>query len=109
AQAESNPRHHKHAKHYKKYSKGWWRQYRARVRRKHALLAAKRTLRLRQLRLAEAHAAEDPSLQGKPVTKPELSKNKKADASAPAVLPSGDPAPTGWKASPSAAGELQFR
>ena len=36
---------------YKKYSKAWWRQYRARQKRKRAIAARKRSLRLQQLRL----------------------------------------------------------
>ncbi len=97
-------RKHRHHKHYKKYSKAWWRQYRARRARKHALQARKRALRLEQLRLAKAHAAAP----GNAVSKTTPSPVKKADSTA-AVLPSGDPAPAGWRAAGSSPGELQFR
>lgn len=43
----------KHKK-YKKYSKKWWRAYHDRVRKKRALEARKRILRLRRIRLANA-------------------------------------------------------
>ena len=106
--AEAGP--HKHRKHrkYKKYSKAWWRQYHKRMRHRRALAARKRALRLKQLRLARARQAETGS---RPATasKPAVAATHKADPTSPAVLPSGDPAPSGWtpaKASPS---ELQFR
>ena len=51
---EAGSRRAKKQKHYKKYSKKWWRQYRARQKKKRALQARKRSLRLRQLRLARA-------------------------------------------------------
>ena len=107
--AEAGPhKHQKHRKHrkYKKYSKGWWRQYHKRQRQKRALAARTRKLRLRQLRLAKANPAENLTA---PTNKTPVAKAIKSDPSATAVLPSGDPAPTGWtpqKASPS---ELQFR
>lgn len=44
-------------KKYKKYTKKWWREYRHRVRRKKALEARKRTLRLRRIRLENAKKA----------------------------------------------------
>ena len=102
-------RKHRHYRHYKKYSKAWWRQYHRRMRRKRALQARKRALRLRQLRLARAHAAETAKPQGDPVSSAALAKTSKVDKSAPAVLPSGDPAPSGWKATQSTPAELQFR
>ena len=40
----------------KKYSKQWWRSYRARMNRNKSLYARKRALRLRQLRLARQQA-----------------------------------------------------
>ena len=110
-QTEAGPRkHRKHrAKHYKKYSKGWWRQYRARMKRKRALQAHKRNLRLRQLRLAKARAENSPGTASSPSAKPTSAKAKTPDTSAPTVLPSGDPAPSGWKAAQSSPSELQFR
>ncbi len=110
-QTEAGPRkHRKHrAKHYKKYSKGWWRQYRARMKRKRAHQAHKRNLRLRQLRLAKARAENSPGPASGPSAKPTLAKAKTPDTSAPTVLPSGAPAPSGWKAAQSSPSELQFR
>lgn len=109
-ETEAGPRHkrkhRKQAKKYKKYSKGWWRQYRARMRHKRALQARKRALRLRQLRLARERRAQntpDVAASG-PSVKPERS-----GARSKAVLPTGDPAPTGWKAGQASASELQFR
>ena len=105
---EAGPRKHrkqKQAKKYKKYSKAWWRQYRARQKRKRALQARKRTIRLRQLRLARA--AQNTGSQGDTTSAP--ARTKKVDASAPTVLPSGDPAPNGWRASGVSPAELQFR
>ena len=48
----------KHKK-YKKYSKRWWRQYHARMNRKHALQARRRAMRLHQLRLAKKRGTAD--------------------------------------------------
>src|SRR5947207_4992687 len=61
--AEAGPKHTKRYKKkprkYKKYSKGWWRQYHARMKRKKALAARKRALRLQQLRLAKLQKPGD--------------------------------------------------
>ena len=89
----------------KKYSKRWWQLYRAQERRKKALAKKRRSLRLRQLRLAELRKQVDERSQstsaagvpGQVATK------------APAVLPSGQPAPTSWSPSQSTAAQLQFR
>lgn len=51
---EAGPRKAKRQKRYKKYSKQWWRQYRSRQKKRRALQARNRSLRLRQLRLARA-------------------------------------------------------
>lgn len=107
-QAESGPKHRKHAKRYKKYSKGWWRQYRARMKRKRALQLAKRKLRLQQLREEKTRLAENPSAPTKPKQN-STAAAKKVEVVTPSVLPSGDPAPTGWKAASSTNAELQFR
>lgn len=108
---EAGPRHHrKHKqKRYKKYSKKWWRQYHQRQRQKRTLQARKRALRLRQLRMAKARAAENPASNDSVVSKPNVVKRQKADTSAPAVLPSGDQAPAGWRTAQSSPTELQFR
>lgn len=106
--AEAGPKkkrkYRKHAKKYKKYSRAWWRQYRARMKRKRALQARKRALRLRHLRLARAAAKARAKGQ-----RPAVAKVKPSRASEPAVLPSGDPAPAGWKSAKATPAELQFR
>jgi hypothetical protein len=95
-------KHRKHRKHYKKYSKQWWRAYHKRMRQRRALQAKKRTLRLRQLRLAQQRAAEN----GTPDAAKAVAVKKDGQ---PAVLPSGDPAPKGWKAAKAMPAEVQFR
>ncbi len=109
-ETEAGPRHkrkhRKHAKKYKKYSKGWWRQFRARMKKKKALQARKRALRLRQLRLARARAAER---NGTPAPSSAKAAKPQKAASTAAILPSGDAAPKGWQASQSSPAELQFR
>jgi hypothetical protein len=111
-QTEAGPRKHrkqKQAKHYKKYSKKWWRAYHRRQRHKRALQARKRSLRLRQLRLARARAADNNGSAVSSSVRPAQVKTRKPDASAPAMLPTGDAAPIGWKAGQSSTSELQFR
>ena len=94
----------------KKYSKRWWQLYRAQERRKKALAKRKRQLRLRQIRLAKARSLQIRTQArngNKPGTPPAT-----RSASAPAktaVLPSGDPAPQGWKPAVSTPSALQFR
>lgn len=116
--AEAGPKkkrkHRKQAKKYKKYSKRWWRQYRARMKRKKMLQARKRALRLRQLRLARARAAQRSRLRKAAVprrTKPSVAKVVPADPAptAPTLLPSGDPPPSGWRIGQATPAELQFR
>ena len=89
-------------KKYRKYSKAWWRQYHARQRRKKALQARKRVMRLHQIRMAKA--AE--TAKGSKVAA--AAKTKAAPESTAAVLPSGAPAPMGWKKGQSTGAELQF-
>ncbi len=100
--AEAGPRKSKKyrkSKKVKKYSKRWWRQYHARMKRKRALQARRRAMRLHQLRLAKAAAA------GKESAKPVVI--KKQDTAA--LLPSGSPAPAGWKRGESSGAEVRFR
>lgn len=86
----------------KKYSKRWWQLYRAQQRRKKAVAARKRTLRLKQIRLAAAN--------GNPEAAPVVAKVKPAAQEPKAkTLPSGEAAPQGWKAAESTPAELQFR
>src|SRR5687767_8021421 len=87
-------------KKFKKYSKRWWRQYRARMKRKRALMARKRSMRLRQLRLAKRHG-EAP----KPAV---ATKSKSVEEASVTLLPSGHAAPAGWKKAASTSGEVTF-
>ncbi|MBK7704230.1 MAG: hypothetical protein IPN69_03830 [Acidobacteria bacterium] len=109
--AEAGPKKHrkyaKKKKKIKKYSKKWWRLYHARMKRKKALLARKRALRLRQIRLAKMRRNSNAP---KAVTKTSapVAKTTKTDDS-PAILPNGDVAPKTWKKNQSSQSELQFR
>jgi hypothetical protein len=101
-------KHKKKHKKYKKYSKQWWRVYHNRVRKRRALEARKRILRLRRIRLANARkAAQDNSLNQNNIAK----SNKKAtpENSSTAMLPSGEAAPKGWKRGATSRSELQYR
>ena len=89
----------------KTYSKQWWRLYRARTNRKKSLQARKRSMRLRQLRMAKV-IQENTDAPVKNL-KQTAQKPVKEDNS-PAVLPSGDNAPKTWKKSQSSQAELQF-
>jgi len=89
----------------KKYSKRWWQLYRAQERRKKSLSAKRRSLRLRQMRLASVENSQAVRSMSQPTT----DRPRNADTSAPAVLPSGDQAPNGWKSAQSSPAELQFR
>lgn len=106
--AEAGPKkkrkHRKQVKKYKKYSRAWWRQYRARMKRKRAMQARKRALRLRQMRLARTAAKTRANGE-----RPTVARVKKTTSAAAAVLPSGDPAPAGWRPAQTSPAELQFR
>jgi hypothetical protein len=105
--AEAGPRKHrrykKKQKKYKKYSRAWWRAYHQRVRRQKALAARKRSLRLRQIRLAKAKNAARDAKQN------QLAKSITTDDKSPAVLPTGEAAPKGWKRGQNTSSEVQFR
>ena len=106
AGAKKHRKYAKKKKKIKKYSKRWWKLYRARMKRKKSLQARKRTLRLRQLRLAkmrQSDGGEAPVKNAKQVAP----KTVKEDNS-PAVLPTGETAPRTWKKSQSSQSELQF-
>lgn len=103
--AEAGPRkskRYKKPKKYKKYSKRWWRQYRARMKRKRALQARRRSMRLRQLRLARKRPS------GNKVAKPAVAAKPNAPESTVAMLPSGHAAPAGWRRAASTSSELNF-
>lgn len=106
-QAEAGPKkkRKKQVKKYKKYSKGWWRQYRVKMKKKRQIAARKRALRLRQIRLARKRVAE----RSTPMAKPAKPRTPMAAPSTITALPSGDPAPAGWSASVSTPAELKFR
>ncbi|MBK9214339.1 MAG: hypothetical protein IPM59_01860 [Chloracidobacterium sp.] len=91
----------------KKYSKRWWQLYRAQERRKKLRAKRRRALRLRQLRLAKARSTQ-PS-RTRDSWRSTGTKVYKPDASPQTVLPSGDPAPAGWRQATVSPTELQFR
>src|SRR5207249_1755809 len=81
-------------------------QYHKRASYRLAMQQQKRALRLRQLRLAREHDAENaPSQAANPLSPT----TKRPDALAPALLPSGTAAPSGWKTTQSSPAELKFR
>lgn len=81
----------------RKYSKAWWKWYRAKLKRQRMLAARKRALRARQARLAMANANK----------KPTVSYNK-TTASSVFYLPTGESAPRGWRPAGSNGKETQF-
>ena len=106
--AEAGPRKSKKRykkKKYKKYSKGWWRQYRARMKRKRALQARRRAMRLHQLRLARKRAHGN---RNKSAVAAKPKKVESAPSSSVAMLPSGQAAPSSWKRGSSNSGEVNF-
>jgi vacuolar-type H+-ATPase subunit I/STV1 len=107
--AEAGPRknrkYKKKQKKYKKYSKGWWRERRKREKYRKSLAARKRSLRLRQLRLAKAKKAA----QKGNAKAAQTAKSKTAEDKSPAVLPTGEAAPKGWKRGQNSTSELQFQ
>jgi len=112
AHAEGGPRTQKRAKFkgkkYKKYSKKWWRAYRQRSKRQRTLNARKRSLRLRQIRFANARKISESGN----VTQIKFNKSSKkliVQDNAPALLPSGETAPKGWKRAVSSPSEVQYR
>jgi hypothetical protein len=131
SEASAKHKNKKKRKKIKKYSKAWWRIYRAKQKRKRALAARKRALKARQARLAAR--ADRPSsapelvlsndAAGQPtraVVKVAGSRVAKADKNAknasaqefsqPGILPSGESAPTGWKRNSTAVqGDAQFK
>ncbi len=107
---------HKHKKHkkkhrkYKKYSKKWWRAYHQRQQRRKSLAARRRVLRLRQIRLANAKNAAMENVGDKKQAGTIKVRTKfAAEDLQPAVLPSGESAPKGWKRGATSPDELQFR
>ncbi len=96
------------SKKYKKYSKQWWRAYRARVNRQRAANLRSRSVRLRQIRLANALKAGENLVPNQTKT---VKSNKKVSTedNAAAVLPSGETAPKTWKRGASSPNEMQYQ
>ncbi len=92
----------------KKYSTRWWQLYRAQERRKKLRAKQKRQLRVRQLVLARAVNENQTVDTKKNVASKSAQKPTVAD-STPAMLPSGDAAPKGWKSGAVSSSELQYR
>lgn len=105
AGAKKHRKYAKKKKKLKKYSRAWWRAYRAQQNRRKSLQARKRSLRLRQLRLAKLRQEDgDTTVKN---SKQAAQKPVKEDNS-PALLPTGETAPRTWKKSQSTQSELQF-
>lgn len=105
--AEAGPRkskRYKKQKKYKKYSKKWWRQHRARMKRKRALQARRRAMRLRQIRVARTRGAEKTGTKAVAVK----TQTTPPEDRSMAMLPSGQAAPSGWKRGQSSGSEVQF-
>jgi hypothetical protein len=110
--SEAGPRYHKKKKKkLKKYSKAWWKWYRAKQRRHKALAVRKRALRLRQMQLAKENGNSDPISKTESAKKGRFLKSadKKQEEVTQSLLPSGETAPKGWKKNQATQGELQFR
>lgn len=93
---------------YKKYSKKWWRAYRQRVRRHQAIARRKRAMRLRQIRLARVNRQSE-NTQSNASSVNRANKNLTVAVTTPALLPSGETAPAGWKQANVSSSELQYR
>jgi hypothetical protein len=99
----------KKGKKYKKYSKKWWRAYRQRIKRQKALNARKRSLRLRQIRLAnQINSSENGGANMVKASNPNRKSKAVVADNVPAMLPSGEIAPKGWKRGVSTSSELQY-
>lgn len=93
---------------YKKYSKKWWRAYYQRKNRQSSLAKRKRAMRVRQILLARDSELKQAS-EASENSKNKVSKNSVVADTTPALLPSGEVAPKGWKSNLVSNGELQFR
>ena len=88
----------------KKYSKRWWALYRAQERRKRLNASRRRSLRLRQIRLARVRKASESTPRVASATKP-VTAEKPAST---AMLPSGQTAPAGWQPGSQSGSEVMF-
>lgn len=135
SEAAAKKKNKKKRKKIKKYSKAWWRIYRAKQKRKKALQARKRALKSRQAKLAKARetkpelelntnaAGETTATVKVPKSRKNSARNAKAAKAAgetkndpvaqsyaqPNVLPTGDMAPVGWTRNGSGAADVQFK
>lgn len=113
--SEAGPRYvrKKKKKKIRKYSRAWWRQYRAKQRRNRAAIARRRALRARQILLARQNREQTGSLNqsvtSDSVEKTINQKQKNSVREESAILPSGEAAPQTWKRGQSSSGELQYR
>jgi hypothetical protein len=96
----------------KKYSKAWWRLYRAKLKRKRVLEARKRALRARRETLAKVRRNK----VGDTIAKTTKSNNSKRERSkvnekdSGVVSPFGDDTPNGWSRRPVVNNEgMEFR
>lgn len=87
---------------YKKYSRQWWRAYRQRVKRNKELAQRRRAMRLRQLRASKNNPQETAKTKN-------TQKDTPVKNNAPALLPSGETAPLGWKQGNISSSELNYR
>jgi len=109
ASSHNKKRAKKKGKKYKKYSKKWWRAYRQRINRQKASNFRKRSLRLRQIRLANTRAMSEGGVVNQKTNVKPGSKMMLVADNAPVLLPSGEVAPKGWKRGTSSTSEMQFR
>jgi hypothetical protein len=72
----------KKVKKYKKYSKMWWKQYHRRMKKRKAIAARKRALRVRQILLARARKAKQKSAVAKLETENTVVKTEVAETPA---------------------------
>ena len=90
----------------KKYSKRWWQLYRRQERRKKARAQARRALRLRQIRLANARKTME---NGDSQNNVARTRQTAGTDSSRAVLPSGQSAPKDWKRGQMNGGVVQYQ
>lgn len=85
----------------KRYSKRWWKAYRARKSKRQAIAKRKRNLRLRQIRLARQNGGVDTTTYAS-------SNEPKPRSKKTATLPTGEKAPKSWTNAQSTKSEARF-
>lgn len=96
----------------KKYSKRWWRLYKARQARRRAILRRKRALRLRQIRLAKARARAKQLRRNRPVRRArtlQAVRPRRVESSPAVSTPNGQTPPANWRPEASTSTEVKFR